>query len=85
MELNNISHRQMIPQQPVTSFRSTSTDGEKNIKGWARGECSRKKYTKIMRTDTLLQVDLNTEFRKRTEESSMQPISVVIVYNTVFT
>jgi hypothetical protein len=28
---------------------------------------------------------LNTEFRKRTEESSMQPISVVIVYNTVFT
>jgi hypothetical protein len=28
---------------------------------------------------------LNAEFRKRIEELSMQPISVVIVYNIIFT
>jgi hypothetical protein len=69
----------------VTIFRSTSTDGEQYIKGWARGECNRTKYMKIVRTDPPLRLDLNAEFRKRIEESSMQPISVVIVYNMTFT
>jgi hypothetical protein len=48
MELDNISHRQMIPRQSVTNFRSTSTDGKQNINGWARGECNRIKYTMIV-------------------------------------
>jgi hypothetical protein len=85
MELNNILRRQLIPWQPVTSFRSISTDGKKNIKGWARGECKKTKYTRIVRTDPPLWLDLNVEVRKGTEESSMQPFSVVIVYNIIFT
>jgi hypothetical protein len=39
---------------------------------------------RIVRTDPPLQLDLNDEFRKRIDESSMQPISVVIVYNNIF-
>jgi hypothetical protein len=75
MELNNILHRQMIPLQLVTSFRSTSTDVEQNIKGWATCECNRTKYMRIVRTDPPLWLNKNAEFRKRIEESSMQPIS----------
>jgi hypothetical protein len=66
-ELDNILHRRMIPRQPVTSFRSTSTDGEQNIKGWARGECN--KVHEDCENLPPLQLDLNTEFRKRIEES----------------
>jgi hypothetical protein len=32
MELDNISHRQMTPQQPATNFRSTGTNGEQILK-----------------------------------------------------
>jgi hypothetical protein len=86
MELNNILHRQIIPRQPVTSFRSTSTDGEQNITGWARCEYNRTKYMTIVRTHPPLWLDLNAEIfscfhtRKRIEESLLQPINVAIVY-----
>jgi hypothetical protein len=64
----------------MTSFRTTSTDGEQNIKGWARGECNRTKYMRIVRNDPPIRLDLNAEFRKRIQESSMKAISVVRVY-----
>jgi hypothetical protein len=59
MELDNISHRKTIRRQAVTNVRSTSTDGERNIKGWVGGECNRTKYMRIVRTEQPL--DLNAE------------------------
>jgi hypothetical protein len=91
MENDNILHREMITWQLMTSFRSTSKHGQQNIKGWARGEFSRTMYMKIVKTDTPLWLHLNAEIfrcfhtRKRIEQSLLQPISVIIVYNIIFT
>jgi hypothetical protein len=47
MVLDNISHRQMIPRQPVT----TVSEVPAQMESWARGEWNRTKYMRIVRTD----------------------------------